>query len=92
VDRSAAVALLEYQWPIWVWMDGALHYGVGNVFGEHLEGFEISLLRQSFGLGLRSNGSRDHVFEILLAFGSDTFDDGGEVDHVRFVFGASSGF
>lgn len=92
VDRSAAVALFEYQWPIWVWMDGALHYGVGNVFGEHLESFEAKLLRQSFGLGLRSNSSRDHVFEILLAFGTRSFDDGAGIENVRFVLGASSGF
>jgi hypothetical protein len=92
VDRSSAVALLEYQWPIWVWMDGALHYAVGNVFGEHLENFEANLLRQSFGLGLRSNSSRDHVFEILLAFGTETFEDGAAIENVRFVFGATSGF
>jgi hypothetical protein len=92
VDRSAAVAQLDYQWPIWVWADGALHYAVGNVFGEHLKSFEAGLLRQSFGLGLRSNSSRDHVFEILLAFGTETFEDGGEIENVRFVFGASSGF
>jgi hypothetical protein len=28
----------------------------------------------------------------LLAFGSETFDDGGEIENVRFVFGATSGF
>ena len=92
VDRSALVAQLEYQWPIWVWADGALHYSVGNVFGEHLESFEAKLLRQSFGMGFRTVSSRDHVFEILLAFGSETFDDGAAIEHVRFVFGATSGF
>jgi hypothetical protein len=92
VDRSAAVALLDYQWPIWVWMDGAIHYAVGNVFSEHLDGFEAGLLRQSFGLGLRSTGARDHVFEILLAFGGETFDDGAGIENVRFVAGATSGF
>jgi hypothetical protein len=92
VDRSSAVAQLDYMWPIWVWLDGAMHYAVGNVFGEHLESFETKLLRQSFGLGLRSNGSRDHVFEILLAFGSKTFDEGGGIENVRFVLGATSGF
>ena len=92
VDRSSAVAQLDYMWPIWVWLDGAMHYPVRNVFGEHLESFETKLLRQSFGLGLRSNGSRDHVFEILLAFGTKTFDEGGGIENVRFVLGATSGF
>lgn len=92
VDRSSAVALLEYQWPVWVWADGALHYAVGNVFGQHLEDFDLDLLRQSFGMGLRTTSSRDHTFEVLLAFGTQTFDDGSEIENVRFVFGATSGF
>jgi hypothetical protein len=92
VDRSAAVAVLEYQWPVWVWMDGALTYSVGNVFGEHLDDFELALLRQSYGLGLRTTGSRDHVLEFLLAFGTETFDDGASIESVRIVLGATSGF
>lgn len=92
LGRSSAVAQLEYQWPIWVWIDGAMHYSVGNVFGEHLDGFEAKLLRQSFGIGLKTSSSRDHVFEALLAFGTETFDQGAEVENVRFVLGATSGF
>jgi hypothetical protein len=92
VDRSFFAATLEYQWPVWVWLDGTLHYAVGDVFGAHLDGFEAKLLRQSFGLGLRSNSSRDHAFEALLAFGTRTFDDGAGIENVRFVLGATSGF
>jgi hypothetical protein len=92
VDRSAAVAQLSYEWPVWVFLDGGLHYAVGNVFGEHLDGFEPGLLRQSFTLGLRSNTSRDHPFEILLGFGTKTFDEGSELDSLRIQFGATSGF
>ncbi len=92
VDRSSAVAQLSYEWPIWVWLDGAMHYSVGNVFGEHLDGLEAKRLRQSFGMGIRAAGSRDHAFEMLLAFGTDTFERGGEIESVRFVLGATSGF
>ena len=92
VDRSAAVAQLSYEWPIWVFLDGTLHYAVGNVFGEHLDGFELGLLRQSIALGIRSNTSRDHPFEILLGFGTKTFDEGSELDSLRIQFGATSGF
>jgi len=92
VDRSSAVGLLSYQWPVWVWLDGALHYSVGNVFGEHLDGFRAGLLRQSFGLGVKTTTHRDHSFEMLLAFGSETFDGGAEIENVRFVLGATSGF
>jgi Omp85 superfamily domain len=92
IDRSATAATLEYQWPVWVWLDGTLHYAVGDVFGPQFEGFRAELLRQSFGLGLRSNSSRDHAFEALLAFGTHTFKDGAEIENIRFVLGATSGF
>ncbi len=92
LDRSSAVAQLEYQWPVWMWIDGAVHYAAGNVFGKRLEGFDLGLLRQSFGMGLRATSSRDHVLELLVAFGSKTFDAGGGIENVRFVLGATSGF
>jgi hypothetical protein len=92
VDRSALVALAEYRWPVWVWVDGVLHYAVGNVFGPRLQGFAAPLLRQSFGFGLRVNSSRDHAFEGLIAFGTRSFEDGGGVENIRAVLGATSGF
>jgi hypothetical protein len=57
LERSAAVSTLTCRWPIRVYLHGNLHYAVGNVFGEHLAGFEPRLLRSSFGLGLSSAGS-----------------------------------
>ena len=92
VDRSGIVARLEYQWPVWVWLDGIMHYAVGNVFGPHLDGFEPNLLRSSFGIGMRANSARDHPFEILLAFGTRTFEAGSGIENMRFVIGATSGF
>lgn len=92
LGRSSAVMQLDYTWPIWVSLDGALHYSVGNVFGEHLDGFDATLLRQSFGLGFGATAMRDHNFEFLLAFGTETFDQGSNIDTVRFVIGASEGF
>jgi hypothetical protein len=92
VDRSAAVATLSYRWPVWVSLDGALHYAVGNVFGERLSGFEPRLLRSSFGLGIDSAGSTDNPFEALLAFGTEPFAAGSKIDSVRFVFGTRAGF
>mgnify|MGYP003412008360 FL=1 len=92
VGRSSIVAELDYQYPIWVWLDGAMHYALGNVFGERLDGFDLELARQSFGLGFRSIGNRDHSFELLVAFGTDTFRGGAEVEYLRFTLGATSGF
>jgi len=92
IDRSSAVAQLSYSWPIWVWLDGAIHYEVGNVFGKHLDGIDPRLFRQSFDFGFAANSSRDHNFELLLGFGTETFDQGANVDTFRFVFGSTTGF
>jgi hypothetical protein len=92
VGRSAAVAEIEYRWPVWVWLDGTMHAALGNVFGTHLEGFSTKLLRLSTGIGLRSNGSPDHSFEILTGFGTETFEDGLRVTSFRFVVGGTRGF
>lgn len=91
VDRSAAVAALEYQWPIWVWLDGRVHAAVGNVFGEHLDGFDPSLLRLSFGIGFETMDSRDNSFGLILAAGSEPFDR-FEISSVRFLFGTLRGY
>jgi len=91
-DRSAVAAQLEYRWPIWVWLDGTVHYAMGNVFGERLENFEFGKLRQSFGFGFRDNSARDHSFEFLIAGGTDTFERGAEVNSFRLVFGSTAGF
>lgn len=91
-DRSAAVATLQYQWPIWVWLDGTMQLAVGNVFGEHLSNFSPDLCRLSWSLGLRTVGSPDHSFEILGGFGTETFRDGASITSARIVVGATKGF
>ncbi|MET0414177.1 MAG: hypothetical protein ABW217_22900, partial [Polyangiaceae bacterium] len=92
LDRSATSATLTYRWPIWVYLDGAVHYAVGNVFGPHLDGFRPGLLRSSFGIGIDSAGSSDQPFEVLLAFGTAPFEEGARVESLRFVFGTRSDF
>jgi len=91
IGRSAAVATLEYIWPVWVWLDGAFTFTLGNAFGPHLEDFQMDRLRWSAGFGFRTTGSPDHAFEFQLGLGSDTFEQGGAVDSFRFVVGARSG-
>ena len=93
-DRSSAVGTFEYRWPVWIWADFALHYAVGNVFGQDLEGFELDRMRSSFGLGLRAaRMSRpDHSINFLIAFGTETFEQGHGIDTVRFAVGGTSGF
>ena len=91
-DRSAVAARAEYRWPVWVWLDGVIHYSVGNVFGERLSGFDVGKLRSSYGIGVSSNQARDSMFQVLLAFGTETFDSGAEIEAVRFTFGTTAGF
>jgi hypothetical protein len=92
LGRSACAATFEYRWPVWIWLDMAAHFALGNVFGAGLAGFEWDLLRASFGLGLRSSVKVDSSLNLLLAFGTETFREGTGLDSVRFVFGFSRGF
>jgi hypothetical protein len=92
LGRSGVVATLEYRYPIWVFLDGSLHFSVGNVFDEHLSDFDVERLRMSFGLGIRSIGDRDQSFSLLVAFGSRPFIEGGDIDSVRLVIGSTQGF
>lgn len=91
-DRSAAIATVAYQWPIWTWLDGTLQAAVGNVFGPHLGGFTASDLRFSGVIGFESSGSRDSSFELLVGFGTETFGQGARADSIRLVVGTNRGF
>ena len=92
VDRSGTAATVHYRWPIWVWLDGSLQAAVGNVFGEHLDGFKPSLLRFSGAVGIESVGAPDNSLELLVGFGSETFLQGGKVDSLRIAVGTNRGF
>jgi hypothetical protein len=92
VDRSAAALRLEYRWPIAVWFDGTFQYEMGNVFGQNLDGFDLSDFRSSYGFGLSAIGAPDHPFQVLVAVGTERFSDGGAPDSFRFVFGSTAGF
>ena len=45
----------------------------GNVFGKHLAGFELGELRSSYGFGVSTADARDHNFQVLVAFGTETY-------------------
>ena len=92
IGRSAIAATLEYRYPIWAFVDGSAQVSVGNVFDEHLRDFDPDLLRCSFVFGLRTTGSLDHSFDILIGSATETFEQGAELQDVRFLFGASRGF
>lgn len=92
VGRSAAVATLQYTWPIWFFLEGVVQIAAGNVFGGVLRGFEPDLLRMSGVIGVRTNEKRDAHFEILVGAGTETFRDGTALESFRFAIGTSNGF
>ena len=90
--QSAAIFTLEYTYPIWVYLDGALHVSVGNAFGKNLEGFNVERFRGSIGLGIQSSLDEDNAFTFLVALGTSRFDERFAIDSVRFVVGTQAGF
>lgn len=93
LGHSALVATVEYRWPIWAFIDGTLQAAVGNAFeGAHLDDFEPDKLRFSFAGGLRSPNHRDHSFNVLAGFGTETFGQGGAPTSFRLLFGGTTGF
>jgi hypothetical protein len=90
VDRSGAAATLEYRWPIGPWLDGSMQVAVGNVFGEHLDDFDMKLLRLSASLGIETDSSPDSNFHILIGMGTETFESGAKVDSFRLAAGVSA--
>jgi hypothetical protein len=85
LDRSAAIAKLDYRWPVAAWLDGSIQAAVGNVFGAHLNDFRPDMLRFSGAIGLTTNG--DLPIEMLLGFGTEAFAYGGAADSFRIAFG-----
>ena len=87
VDRSAAVGTLRYKWPIGPWIAGSLQGAVGNVFGEHLQGFDTKLLRISGAFGIESDSSPDSSFEFVFGVGTETFEHRAQIDSLRLAIG-----
>ncbi|NUP05190.1 MAG: hypothetical protein HOW73_03915 [Polyangiaceae bacterium] len=93
LGSSAIAATVEYRWPLWAFLDGTLQASVGNAFAEaHLEDFRPDKLRFSFVGGVRTPNHRDHSFNLLVGFGTNTFEQGGEASSVRFLLGGTTGF
>jgi hypothetical protein len=93
LGSSGIAATLDYRWPVWAFIDGTLQASVGNTFEEaHLEDFDPELMRFSFIGGIRTPNHRDHSFNLLVGFGTNTFADGGAPSSLRFVLGGTTGF
>jgi len=82
---------LEYVWPVYAFVDGSLHVSVGNAFGVHYEDFAWDRLRISWGVGLVPRFAGEHLVEISVDVGTETFARGAEITTARVVVGARHG-
>lgn len=89
---SAMTTTLRYAWPIWMWLDGSLQVGFGNVYGTHWRGLDWGRTRLSTAIGVESNSSRDSIFQLLVGFGTETFDNGAAINSIRVVAGVRHGY
>ncbi len=90
--RSTFVSGLSYTWPVAIALDGETRFSVGNAFGEHLEGMTTRKFRLSGDIGIKTSGSRDAGFEVILGLGTETIEDGAHITSVRIAFGSRKGF
>ncbi len=91
LDRSAAVAQLQYTWPIAPWVDGSIQGAVGNVFGAHLDGFDPKLLRFSAGVGVSLRRRRSRSSSRPRS-APRRFERGATIDSFRLSFGVPKSF
>lgn len=85
---SALSATLAYDWPIWVFINARIYLAAGGAFGERFDGLSLERMRMSFGVAVRPNDPGDHPFEVGLGFGTRPFEEGANVDTIRFFIGA----
>lgn len=89
---STASAQLGYRWPVWGWLDARTRLTLGNAFGEHLAGLTPSKVRVSGDVGVLATRTVDEALELLVGFGTETLEHGGDVSSVRVTVGARRQF
>ena len=92
VGQSDIAATLSYRWPLWVLLDGTMHFSVGNSFGPRLAGFDWDRMRMSFDVGIEALDQTDHFLEVRVGFGTSTFDQGAAIDSFRLFVGGKHAF
>ncbi len=92
IGNSIAGAAFEYRYDIWATIDGNAFWSVGNVFGPEFDQFAFEKLRMSYGFGLSTTDDPDASFQVLFAFGHETFEQNSTFDTFRFVLGYAPNF
>lgn len=86
---STAALVLRYSWPVWAWLDATLHFGVGNAYDGRFENFTLENQRMGWGIGFSAVDNLDHIFNFILGWGTDTFENGPDVVSFRLALGAT---
>jgi len=88
MGNTGATLTLVYQWPIWDdWLDARAHVSLGNVYDGRFEQFALDRQRMSFGIGIGAVDELDHYFDFTLAWGTETFEQGFQVQFFRLALG-----
>ncbi len=89
---SGASLLLRYDWPIWVFLDGTIQVAYGNVYDGRFADFSLKNNRFSASIGFAAVDKRDHFFEFLVGFGTETIAQGAQVESFRLMVGGTQDF
>jgi hypothetical protein len=92
---SAMEVTLGYRYPVYSALDANLFLSVGNAFNGRFEQWHPKRLVMCWGIGLRTNTSREVSFDLMVAFGTNRFeqwDNDFKLDKVRVIAGINQGF
>lgn len=90
---SALATTVQYQWPVWAYLDSFLFVEVGNTFGPWLSDFDPADLRLSAGTGFRTTIDRDAGLVAMVGFGTSRLGRGQvHLDSVRLTIGFDRAF
>ena len=92
---SALVVTADYRYPIHTKLDANLFLSIGNVARGRLDQLDLNKMAMVWGIGVRTNTSRDVSFDIMVGFGTNLmqeWDEKFKVDNVRFIVGINQGF
>lgn len=68
-DHSAFYVTAEYRWPVWMWVDGALFFDYGGVFGQNYQGFGAQRMQPDVGVSLRLYTANRFFIRTQLGYG-----------------------
>jgi hypothetical protein len=68
-DYTAFFATAEYRWPVWMWVDGALFFDYGGVFGQNYAGFGATRMQPDVGIALRLITTNQFYIRMQLGYG-----------------------